>query len=148
MDGRRFIHAMFTSSKAGSITQVVMNLPGDAAEYLGTSAASLDTGSACLRRPTICGFQYTHQDISPRNFLTVLRIYKLKPLVMVCQTCLKEYIEITNKMGNSHSQQSMFMDSQRRMIRSSTLRRFVFTFTLTFVPFIKCLINYNSINSL
>ncbi|CAM8876288.1 hypothetical protein QQ045_019750 [Rhodiola kirilowii] len=34
MDGRRFIHAMFTSSKAGSITQVVMNLPGDAAEFL------------------------------------------------------------------------------------------------------------------
>uniref|UniRef100_A0A7N0V1L0 tRNA (guanine(37)-N1)-methyltransferase n=1 Tax=Kalanchoe fedtschenkoi TaxID=63787 RepID=A0A7N0V1L0_KALFE len=34
MDGRRFIHAMFTSSKAESITQVVMNLPGDAAEYL------------------------------------------------------------------------------------------------------------------
>ncbi|CAL1385429.1 unnamed protein product [Linum trigynum] len=34
MDGRRFIDAMFTSEKAQSITQVVMNLPKDAAEYL------------------------------------------------------------------------------------------------------------------
>lgn len=35
MDGRRFITAMFASDKAKSITQVVMNLPKDAAEYLG-----------------------------------------------------------------------------------------------------------------
>ncbi|KAJ8763607.1 hypothetical protein K2173_003079 [Erythroxylum novogranatense] len=35
MDGRRFINAMFTSEKAHSITQVVMNLPNDAVEYLG-----------------------------------------------------------------------------------------------------------------
>ncbi|KAL6196435.1 hypothetical protein ACLB2K_032050 [Fragaria x ananassa] len=35
MDGRRFIRAMFASDKAKSITQVVMNLPKDAAEYLG-----------------------------------------------------------------------------------------------------------------
>ena len=35
MDGRRFIIAMFSSVKAHSITQVVMNLPNDAAEYLG-----------------------------------------------------------------------------------------------------------------
>ena len=35
MDGRRFIKAMFASDKAHSITQVVMNLPKDAAEYLG-----------------------------------------------------------------------------------------------------------------
>ncbi|KAK0602805.1 hypothetical protein LWI29_037111 [Acer saccharum] len=34
MDGRRFINAMFSSDKAHSITQVVMNLPNDAAEYL------------------------------------------------------------------------------------------------------------------
>ncbi|CAL5437340.1 unnamed protein product [Camellia sinensis] len=34
MDGRRFIDAMFASQKAQSITQVVMNLPNDAAEYL------------------------------------------------------------------------------------------------------------------
>ncbi|CBI20400.3 unnamed protein product, partial [Vitis vinifera] len=34
MDGRRFINAMFTSDKAESITQVVMNLPNDAAEFL------------------------------------------------------------------------------------------------------------------
>ncbi|KAK9269441.1 hypothetical protein L1049_001215 [Liquidambar formosana] len=34
MDGRRFINAVFTSQKAQSITQVVMNLPNDAAEYL------------------------------------------------------------------------------------------------------------------
>ncbi|GFZ07482.1 Met-10+ like family protein [Actinidia rufa] len=34
MDGRRFIDAMFASQKALSITQVVMNLPNDAAEYL------------------------------------------------------------------------------------------------------------------
>ncbi|KAK9938286.1 hypothetical protein M0R45_015036 [Rubus argutus] len=31
MDGRRFISAMFASDKAKSITQVVMNLPKDAA---------------------------------------------------------------------------------------------------------------------
>ncbi|XP_044482778.1 tRNA (guanine(37)-N1)-methyltransferase 1 [Mangifera indica] len=34
MDGRRFIDAMFASDKAQSITQVVMNLPNDAAEFL------------------------------------------------------------------------------------------------------------------
>ncbi|XP_026448284.1 tRNA (guanine(37)-N1)-methyltransferase 1-like [Papaver somniferum] len=34
MDGRRFIVAMFNSHKAKSITQVVMNLPNDAVEYL------------------------------------------------------------------------------------------------------------------
>ncbi|KAI7997108.1 tRNA (guanine(37)-N1)-methyltransferase 1 [Camellia lanceoleosa] len=34
MDGRRFIDAMFASQKAQSITQVVMNLPNDVAEYL------------------------------------------------------------------------------------------------------------------
>ncbi|KAK2984734.1 hypothetical protein RJ640_004559 [Escallonia rubra] len=35
MDGRRFIDAIFTNQKARPITQVVMNLPNDAAEYLG-----------------------------------------------------------------------------------------------------------------
>ncbi|KAE8125713.1 hypothetical protein FH972_020488 [Carpinus fangiana] len=34
MDGRRFIQALFASEKAKRITQVVMNLPNDAAEYL------------------------------------------------------------------------------------------------------------------
>ncbi|XP_048319102.2 tRNA (guanine(37)-N1)-methyltransferase 1 [Ziziphus jujuba] len=34
MDGRRFIIAMFSSERAHSITQVVMNLPNDAAEFL------------------------------------------------------------------------------------------------------------------
>ncbi|OVA07970.1 tRNA transferase Trm5/Tyw2 [Macleaya cordata] len=34
MDARRFINAIFTSQKADSITQVVMNLPNDAVEYL------------------------------------------------------------------------------------------------------------------
>ncbi|GMH05673.1 hypothetical protein Nepgr_007513 [Nepenthes gracilis] len=34
MDGRRFIDAMFSTEKGRSITQVVMNLPNDAAEYL------------------------------------------------------------------------------------------------------------------
>lgn len=36
MDGRRFIDSVFASSEAKCITQVVMNLPNDAAEYLGT----------------------------------------------------------------------------------------------------------------
>lgn len=36
MDGRRFIDSMFTSKNAFSITQVVMNLPKDAVEYLDT----------------------------------------------------------------------------------------------------------------
>lgn len=35
MDGRRFIDSVFASSEAKRITQVVMNLPNDAAEYLG-----------------------------------------------------------------------------------------------------------------
>lgn len=34
MDGRRFIQAIFASEKAKCITQVVMNLPNDAAEFL------------------------------------------------------------------------------------------------------------------
>lgn len=35
MDGRRFIRAMFAGDKAQPITQVVMNLPNEAAEFLG-----------------------------------------------------------------------------------------------------------------
>lgn len=35
MDGRRFIDSVFASSKVKCITQVVMNLPNDASEYLG-----------------------------------------------------------------------------------------------------------------
>lgn len=35
MDGRRFIETVFACQKARPITQVVMNLPQDAAEYLG-----------------------------------------------------------------------------------------------------------------
>ena len=35
MDGRRFIISLFSSEKAHSITQVVMNLPNDAVEFLG-----------------------------------------------------------------------------------------------------------------
>ncbi|TYI42230.1 hypothetical protein ES332_A01G083600v1 [Gossypium tomentosum] len=38
MDGRRFINAMFSSEKAHSITHVVMNLPNDAAEFLGSTS--------------------------------------------------------------------------------------------------------------
>ncbi|KAI4333755.1 hypothetical protein L6164_018523 [Bauhinia variegata] len=34
MDGRRFIKAVYASDKAHSVTQVVMNLPNNAAEYL------------------------------------------------------------------------------------------------------------------
>lgn len=34
MDGRRFIDAVFASRKGQSVTQVVMNLPNDAVEYL------------------------------------------------------------------------------------------------------------------
>lgn len=43
MDGRRFINAMFTSEKAKSITQVIMNLPNNAAEFLGLNISSLIT---------------------------------------------------------------------------------------------------------
>lgn len=35
MDGRRFIETVFASQEAQPITQVVMNLPQDAAEFLG-----------------------------------------------------------------------------------------------------------------
>lgn len=35
MDGRRFIDAMFASDKAQSITQMVMNSPNDAADFVG-----------------------------------------------------------------------------------------------------------------
>lgn len=35
MDGRRFVKSLFASEKALSITQVVMNLPNDATEFLG-----------------------------------------------------------------------------------------------------------------
>lgn len=38
MDGRRFIDSIFASEKARPITQVVMNLPNDAAEFLGTQS--------------------------------------------------------------------------------------------------------------
>ena len=48
MDGRRFINSMFTSDKAESITQVVMNLPNDAAEYLGGLLLSGTTGSPLI----------------------------------------------------------------------------------------------------
>lgn len=35
MEGRRFIRSIFASQRANNITQVVMNLPKDAAEFLG-----------------------------------------------------------------------------------------------------------------
>jgi len=35
MDGRRFIDTMFSSEKGHSITQVIMNLPNTAVEFLG-----------------------------------------------------------------------------------------------------------------
>lgn len=35
MDGRRFIDAVFSSQRVKPITQVVMNLPNNAVEYLG-----------------------------------------------------------------------------------------------------------------
>ncbi|GAY52544.1 hypothetical protein CUMW_142650 [Citrus unshiu] len=41
MDGRRFIDAMFASQKAHKITQVVMNLPNDATEFLGMPLCSI-----------------------------------------------------------------------------------------------------------
>lgn len=41
MDGRRFIDAMFASEKAHTITQVIMNLPNDATEFLGMLLCSV-----------------------------------------------------------------------------------------------------------
>lgn len=35
MDGRRFIKSLYASDISQSITQVVMNLPSEAAEFLG-----------------------------------------------------------------------------------------------------------------
>lgn len=35
MDGRRFIGTIFSSQKTRIITQVVMNLPNDAVDFLG-----------------------------------------------------------------------------------------------------------------
>lgn len=35
MDGRRFIGAIFASQRPYAVTQVVMNLPNAAAEFLG-----------------------------------------------------------------------------------------------------------------
>lgn len=35
MDGRRFIKSIFAHQRTRPITQVVMNLPKDAAEFLG-----------------------------------------------------------------------------------------------------------------
>jgi len=35
MEGRRFIRCAFANQRAYSITQVVMNIPKDAAEFLG-----------------------------------------------------------------------------------------------------------------
>lgn len=41
MDGRRFIDALFSNPNNYSITQVVMNLPNDAAEFLGMLISEL-----------------------------------------------------------------------------------------------------------
>ena len=35
MDARRFVNAMYSSQHVHPVTQVVMNLPKDAAEFLG-----------------------------------------------------------------------------------------------------------------
>lgn len=35
MDGRRFIETIFSSDKTHSVTQVVMNLPNNAVDFLG-----------------------------------------------------------------------------------------------------------------
>lgn len=41
MDGRRFIEYVFKRQKSDPITQVVMNLPHDAVEFLGMHFAFL-----------------------------------------------------------------------------------------------------------
>ena len=48
MDGRRFIIAMFQSEKAPSITQVVMNLPNDAVDFLGLFYLTLENETHIL----------------------------------------------------------------------------------------------------
>lgn len=40
MDGRRFIETVFASQRAHSITQVVMNLPKDAVDFLGKQSCT------------------------------------------------------------------------------------------------------------
>ncbi|CAA0815930.1 tRNA (guanine(37)-N1)-methyltransferase 2 [Striga hermonthica] len=60
MDGRRFIETVFSSHRAESITQVVMNLPKDAAEFLDVFRGVFqrhDPGKRCnLPRLHVYGF--------------------------------------------------------------------------------------------
>lgn len=51
MDGRRFIDSIFTSKNALSITQVVMNLPKDAVEFLDTFRGLFRKRSRCSGIP-------------------------------------------------------------------------------------------------
>ena len=52
MDGRRFIKAMFSSDKGQKVTQVVMNLPKDAAESLGLNKLQLSASFFLLTVPS------------------------------------------------------------------------------------------------
>ncbi|XAR56604.1 tRNA (guanine(37)-N(1))-methyltransferase [Bertholletia excelsa] len=60
MDGRRFIETVFMSQRVRSITQVVMNLPNDAAEYLdvfrGIFREKPKDGGITLPRIHVYGF--------------------------------------------------------------------------------------------
>ncbi|KAL6959231.1 tRNA (guanine(37)-N(1))-methyltransferase [Sarracenia purpurea var. burkii] len=60
MDGRRFIDSVFASQKSQLITQVVMNLPNDAADYLavfrGIFTAKLKDREITLPKIHVYGF--------------------------------------------------------------------------------------------
>lgn len=58
MDGRRFIKAMFSSDKGQKVTQVVMNLPKDAAESLGLDKFLLSASSFSCSQSSLNSFTY------------------------------------------------------------------------------------------
>ncbi|KAL5081725.1 hypothetical protein RYX36_010146 [Vicia faba] len=85
MDGRRFIKAMFASDKAHSITQVVMNLPNEAAEFLDAFRGIYKDGpkDGQFTYPVIHVYGFSKADDPEFDFHERIRIALLEVAVNV-----------------------------------------------------------------
>lgn len=146
MDGRRFIWAIFASEKAKGITQVVMNLPNDAAEYLGLLLLSWTCFFLFASKYVELLIQFGDDWISPKWLVKLWTIkligfwdhfrFNLSWLtfylsLMIClyqQMHSGEYSEADPRMETSLSHWSMSMVSPKLKIQSSTFTRSVLKF--------------------
>ncbi|XP_074302126.1 tRNA (guanine(37)-N(1))-methyltransferase 1-like isoform X1 [Silene latifolia] len=76
MDGRRFIETVFSNNNAHSITQVVMNLPNDAVEFLGAFRGIFENkpSDRKLTFPTIHVYRFSSAEDPEFDFHERVRV--------------------------------------------------------------------------